>query len=536
MADPSPAVRLPGNEWIELFNTTNEPVNLRNWRLTAGGSLSGAFPEFILSPHEYVIICAASARTAMEAFGKVLTVTSFPSLDNAGEALSLRSANGQTIHAVHYSANWHENVLKKEGGWTLEMVDLNNPCAGKSNWRSSIHPDGGTPGIENSVKNLNPDNTPPLPLRSYSSSNKFLHIVFDEPVDSTSASDASLFKIDNGLQIIGATCQSPLFDEVILETDQPMDSAKVYNITVGNIRDCRENRMQTAVTLKAGVASTSRCVINEIMFDPKPGGYDYIEIYNAGSGILDASQLYLGNRTSTGQPGTPSKIIARAFALFPGEYLAITENLSALASQYTVKDERRVLEVVSMPSMPNDKGSVLLLDVQGEILDEVNYSKSWHHPSISDPEGVALERVDFTAPSQRADNWHSAATTAGYGTPGYVNSQVLNTPAASMQLEIYPNVFSPDNDGLDDIATIIYKGERPGFLANVFVFDASGRQVKHLVRNELTGTEGYWRWNGLDDRQQVLPMGIYIIQLDLFNTEGKKERLRKAVVLAKRLQ
>jgi hypothetical protein len=102
-------------------------------------------------------------------------------------------------------------------------------------------------------------------------------------------------------------------------------------------------------------------------------------------------------------------------------------------------------------------------------------------------------------------------------------------------IEILPKVFSPDNDGHDDITRIAYKTGLQGVVANVIIFDGWGRQVKHLVRNELLGTEGYWNWNGLDEHQQPLSVGIYIIQIELFDLKGVKQRTRKAVVLAKNL-
>ena len=34
MADPSPQVGLPSNEWIELNNTTTFPINLQGWKIS----------------------------------------------------------------------------------------------------------------------------------------------------------------------------------------------------------------------------------------------------------------------------------------------------------------------------------------------------------------------------------------------------------------------------------------------------------------------------------------------------------------------
>ncbi len=139
MIDPSPQVRLPGNEWIELKNTTSSPINLQGWRIADAGGQSGPIPDFVLQPDSFVILCTGNAVASLSAFGTTIPVTSFPSLDNDGEILFLKTPNGLVIHALSYSTDWYANELKKEGGWSLEMIDTQNPCSGKSNWKASIN-------------------------------------------------------------------------------------------------------------------------------------------------------------------------------------------------------------------------------------------------------------------------------------------------------------------------------------------------------------------------------------------------------------
>jgi hypothetical protein len=47
--------------------------------------------------------------------------------------------------------------------------------------------------------------------------------------------------------------------------------------------------------------------------------------------------------------------------------------------------------------------------------------------------------------------------------------------------------------------------------------------------------KGYWNWDGLNDKGMVLPVGIYILFAELFNLQGKKERFKLAIVLARPL-
>ena len=154
MIDPSPQFWLPDCEWIELRNTSSFPINWKRWKLA---DLSGPMPDCILQPDSFVIICTASSVPLLNSYGKVINVSSFPSLDNNGDLISLISSTGKAIHAVQYAADWNQNELKKAGGWTLEMIDSKNPCAGMSNWKTSEDVSGGTPGRINSIDALNTD-------------------------------------------------------------------------------------------------------------------------------------------------------------------------------------------------------------------------------------------------------------------------------------------------------------------------------------------------------------------------------------------
>ena len=107
--------------------------------------------------------------------------------------------------------------------------------------------------------------------------------------------------------------------------------------------------------------------------------------------------------------------------------------------------------------------------------------------------------------------------------------------AINATIEVVPRVFSPDNDGHDDIATIQYAVTEPGYTANITIFDAAGRPVRNLVRNGTLGLKGYWNWDGLDDKGNKLPVGAYIIFTEIFNLQGKKDKFKNTVVLARKL-
>ena len=539
MADPAPQISLPSNEWIELKNVSASPVNLQNWRIGDPTGQSGPMPNFILQPDSFVIVCTGSAVAAMQAYGRVISVTSFPSLDNDGDQLFLKSNTGLTIHAVSYSLSWYQNAVKSDGGWTLEMIDTKSPCAGISNWKASTDTKGGTPGIKNSVDAVNNDQSMPSVKNAYAPDNLNIVIIFDEPLDSLKGATVANYVIDGGIAIQSATSVSPLFDKVQLRLAAAMQANTVYTITLNNITDCENNSISAKNTAKTGLpvdAAATEMVINEILFNPKSGGGDYVEFYNRSNKIFDANKLYIANRNSSGVVSSAKLLSTDPYYIFPGDYIVVTENAINLSLDYLVQNPDAVFELSSLPSFPDDEGDVVILNFQGAVVDEVKYKDDWQFALLANPDGVALERIDPDGFSQEAGNWHSAASTAGYGTPTYKNSQYKLLQTISATIEVIPKVFSPDNDGRDDVATIQYKTSEPGYIANITIYDANGRPVRNLVKNGTLGLQGYWTWDGLDEKRLKLAVGTYILFTEIFNLDGKKEIFKNVIVLARPLQ
>ena len=102
------------------------------------------------------------------------------------------------------------------------------------------------------------------------------------------------------------------------------------------------------------------------------------------------------------------------------------------------------------------------------------------------------------------------------------------------EINVTPDIVSPDNDGVDDFATISYVFPGPGYVSSITIFDASGRPVRYLQRNALNGLKGYYRWDGLGEKNQQLPVGIYIIYTEVFNLQGKTKKFKNVIVLARR--
>ncbi len=547
MADPTPLVGLPDAEWIELRNTAGFDINLLGWRIGKPSGQSGPMPSYLLKADSFVLVCTGSAVAALSAFAPTIAVTSFPSLSNASDLLYLRSPQGLVIHSVNYSDEWYKNELKKGGGWTLEMIDSNNPCSGLSNWKASVDAKGGTPGKKNSADGVNADAAIPRLLRAYATDSVNIVLVFNESLDSARAAIAASYTISDG---IGAAQQAtPLsfaFNRVALRLTTPLLRNKVYTVTAAAVTDCAGNAIGAGNTARVGLYEPilrNDVVVNEILFNPAASSNDYVEIYNRSNKIITLRNAYIANRNTSGAISSIVQLSAEDYLLFPQDYMVVTENAALVKNAYVANNPDAFIEV-NMPSYNDDAGNVILLNEQGSIVDEIAYKDDWHFKLIGDEEGVALERINYddtTADNpqtfninEQAANWHSAASNVGYGTPTYKNSQYRVDAGVQGTITVSPEIVSPDNDGMDDFVTIEYNFPDPGYVANITIFDGAGRPVRFLQRNALCGIKGYFRWDGLGEKNLQLPVGIYVIYTEVFNLQGKTRKFKNVVVLARK--
>ncbi len=537
LSDPSPAVGLPESEFIELKNRSAADYNLRNWMISNGNNAAAIKVDYILKADSFLILCSGSAAASFTSFGATLGLSGFPSLNNDGGVIVLTTETGVVMHALQYDKSWFDNDIKATGGWSLEMKDPDNPCMGAGNWAASISPEGGTPGKTNSVKSENPDPDAPSLIRAIAVDSLNLVLIFDEAMDSANVSDVTHFSISD---IEGspekASTVAPFFNRVELRLQHPLATGKLYTVSVQQLRDCSGNEIGSQNECRTGLAAKVKpgdIIFNEILFNPPSYGYDYLELYNRSSSVIHCSELWLASRELTGNLKDPVNIVKDERAFFPGEYLLITENPDWTLHHYPNTDASRMIQFGSMPSMPDDIGKVVLLNTSADIIDELDYDHHWHSPLLSGESGVALERIRTDLPTGLASNWTSGTAASGYGTPGYQNSEYSMDSVATDFITVEPKVFSPDMDGYQDFLFVNYHLPVAGFIGTISIYDVYGRMVRKLVDNILWGTSGSFRWDGLDEQQRLLPMGHYILIIQLFLPDGTIMNRKLVTVLAR---
>lgn len=536
MADPDPVVGLPSAEYIELYNNTNLPINLNGWILQVGSS-SRILPSFILDAGGFVIITALANSDALSTYGNVIAVSSLQ-ITNSGQEITLLSPENDVIHTVEFLDSWYKNEVKKAGGWSLEMIDPMNPCAGTSNWEASVDPRGGTPGTQNSVHGLNPDLVNPAVSSAVVLEDNTLRVFFSERMDPRSLENLNAYQVNHNIgNPVSVQLNLPLNNFVNLVFAQDFIQNTIYTLSiVDTLTDCVGNMIplnNEVVFAMPTQAAEGDLVINEILSNPPAGGVDYVEIYNRSEKYIDLSNLKLGSITSSTQL---ISIAPDGYVIFPKEYLLLSSNTDAVKTNYTTYSEKNFIQMSSFPSYNNDEGKVLIQNVSGVNIDYIEYNVSMHYPLLRTTKGVSYERINPDRPSMEASNWFSASSSVGYGTPGYKNSQFSDFIAVDELFTIEPEIFTPDNDGVDDLLFIHYILPESGYRINIWIYSSAGHRVKQLVNNDLLSTEGSIVWNGTSEDNLRTPAGIYVIAIELWNIKGEVKRYKKTATLGVRFK
>jgi hypothetical protein len=540
MPDPDPAINLPTEEYVELKNRTPFSINLKNWKFATTTS-SKKLPDITIKPDSFIVLTGAGNANAFYNYGiKAYEVTGFPSLSNYGTTLTLRDSNNVLINAISYSSSWYNDDNKKDGGWSLEQIDPNNPCGGQNNWHASKDANGGTPGKRNSVNALNPDNTAPQIDRVDVINKDTIVLIFTEALDSLSLINPASYSFDNGLT--APTYIYPIssdFKKVKLKVSASLSKGTLYHVSLlNNIKDCAGNLINALVSAPFALPQApapNDVVINEILFESNTGGVDFVELYNKSSKTIDLKQLRIGSMdTITGTLINTEHITDEGFLLFPETYMVISENGNIVKQQYQTTNPRGFLDIANLPSMSSDAGVVTLTDTNAMVIDHFKYTSKMHFPLLVNTKGVSLERIDFNRATNDKTNWNSAAENVGFATPAYRNSQYLQADGGS-GVTIPNPLFSPDNDGYNDVLNISYKLDEPGKAANVYIYDSKGRQVRYLIKNEQLSQDGILSWNGINDENEKASIGIYVVYVELFNLSGKVNTYKLSCTLAGKL-
>ncbi len=528
-----------GSEYVEIFNRSDQPQALSGLRLADSRGMPVPLPD------ETPPVLAAGAWLVLvrggEAFARQFPAVSFievpgwPALNNGGDQVVLSTVAGR-VDSVAYSPGWggQDVALERIDPWRFS----NDPA----NWASTTIPAGGTPGAVNST--FHPDQQPPRLTFVEERAPSALRAYFDEPVDAGRLVPAQFVVNETHIPI-----------QVVAEADGRSVTLTLaagvapHTLTVADVTDLAGNLMPVVSVSIARLPEAGTVVVNEIMYDPladrfdhRPDQPEYIELYNTNPFPVGLHQGYLTRAQDEAGVADTLRWASDPVALEAGAYVIVFAGTSAvLAEAFPGVVEASVAPLywsITRASAWRKAGDAVRLHrADGALLDEVAYQPAWHHPGVLDAKGVSLERVHAQGASHAPSNWTSSLHPSG-GTPGRANSVGLSRREAedALGLTISPAVFSPDGDGIDEVAGLYYRLEEVPGLLRARVFDAEGRPVRVLTEATPAGHEGVLVWDGRDDGGHLLRVGVYVVWLEVVHTaQARAVVYQRAVVLARPL-
>lgn len=532
MADPSPPQNLPEAEYIEIKNTSeHDLIHYRLELINSGNPI--VLPFHTLAAQTYLILCANVDTSLFKDYGLTLGVDGWKQLVNSGDHLMLKNNQGEVIAQLQYSDTWHD-ADKRDGGWSLERIDENQSCETQVNWSSSASNQGGTPGFASSVEGE--INNPIEWVQAVLLPSNQLQLSFTGEVDSSSLSIDNI-TIEPSLSAISmAYSKQTSGFNLHLELNEPPDTSQIYTVKINGIKTCNQDSVE-GLNKTFGVAQAARpgdVVINEVLFNPFSDGTDFIELRNNSNRYIDLDHwritYYIGEEIKA-----EVFLTETPFFIIPKTLMAFSQSSETLMANYPLSSTPSALvQINGFPNLIRPNGTLVLKNKTLQTMDSINYDESMHFPLLDEAKGVSLEKINATGLGTAAINWTSASELSGYATPGSPNSQRY-LPQAQGQVYVEPALFTPNLDGINDQVFINYQFSDAGWMATIRLFDAKGVLIRRLLNNYWMGNEGAIPWDGTTDQGEIAPLGIYVIDFELFNALGEKQRFVTTCVLGERL-
>ncbi len=133
-----------GPEWVELLNRTARPLTLTGYKLTDGSTIGTVQSAPAVPPGGYVVLTGDTLAFRESwpgaASARLIRVTSFPSLNNAGDVVKLTDPSGIRLDSLKYAADWGLGR-----GRSSERIDLGGATADAGSWAPTAVPTPGRP-------------------------------------------------------------------------------------------------------------------------------------------------------------------------------------------------------------------------------------------------------------------------------------------------------------------------------------------------------------------------------------------------------
>ncbi|MBI2429229.1 MAG: lamin tail domain-containing protein [Ignavibacteriales bacterium] len=399
-------------EWVEIVNNSPDTIPISGWRISDAGSTRALItPNRFLSPRSYAVLTTdTNAFKSFYTENIPLFHAQFSALNNSGDAVILFDPAGTTIDTLTFASSWGGS----SGGKSLERIDTAVASTLQSNWTTSKHPPGATPGTINSVSKKEFDVTvemitvsPQFPVAgdvvTVSSMIKNIgkqsaaSFVFRLYLDSNNDSIPSPNEIRYEQNIALLTANDSVTVQSTISS-LAQGSYRIFGSAVFAQDDDTTNNIRP-FSFSVGIPPQS-IVITEIMYAPNGDEPEWIECFNRSSNPISL------NGWKISDAGTTKSALTNTNSAIPEQSYFIIARDSSFTSYHSITAP---LFFATFSSLNNTTPDVVVLfDERGGKIDSVYYKQSWGGSN-----GNSLQRFDIFGSSSDSANWRSAAASAG---------------------------------------------------------------------------------------------------------------------------
>ncbi len=464
-------------EWIELYNRSAESVNLKKFSIADDADTGTiAKTDFILDAGGYCIVSRDSSILKKYPCNGKLLVSTFPTLNNDYDKVILLDSLYRVIDSLAYSPAW-----SKTSGASLERILVDSAATDSSNWSNAVTRYRATPGYCNSVTPkasdisvLSLSASPHYPTKG-DSVTPYAHIYNNGT--STAVNIRVTFSFQNEYRIVKPLMDTvisslPVKDSIVLTSSQltsAINDSLVIHVLASISADEDTSNDYADVTVKSG-NKTGSIVINEIMFNPRAGFSEWIELYNTTKDTISINGWRISDILSTPTDDTIKNSAAR---IPPFGYLTISRD--TLPVQEAVNKN---FLVCRFGMLNNSADGVVLRDSRGSVIDSVFYNSNWDVRT-----GKSLERLSASANSCDSLNWLFSFSSQGC-TPGAKNSVDSIQAASPGTLAINEIMYEPGGDNAEFVE--LYNTSSVDLLLNAWKITTANKNNFYITDSVVT--------------------------------------------------
>ncbi|MCW8849103.1 MAG: lamin tail domain-containing protein, partial [Melioribacteraceae bacterium] len=404
----------PEPEWLELYNNSDEKINLSGFKIADNSdTVDNSSEKIFIKPKQFLVIADDSSITNLYPNISNFVITNLPTLNNSGDKVIILDSLYRMIDSLEYFSDWGG-----KNGKSLERIEPSYISWERESWSESSLP---TPGSINSITQKDYDlkidtvfTNPRVPLIG---ENYFLSV----QIHNIGKKDMQF-----NLQLFSDSDQDSLADKLLEETDLfSLSASSSININFIYTTLITQNSENYVIKLIAEDDDTTNnsysikiipsypkrsILINEIMY--ASGNYEpeWIELYNQSEYDINIENWLIGDVLTN----PVFKSIEAPTLIGSNEYIVITKNNSIIDFHRNISSK-----VIELPfaNLNNDEDGVVLKDRNNITIDSLKYFNEW-----SEQAGHSLERVSVNNSSVNINNWQSSLDIEG-STPGRINSR-----------------------------------------------------------------------------------------------------------------